>query len=139
MEDAMVLKSPVEEEKNSIVVKEKKGTVAKLWKGAVKTGVSIEKLKLKAAPFVLKVVSIFAPECAPVCLAIEKFLKSDAGKKYMEVADRNFDALESGLTGDFEGAKNHIEENLDSLSGGEGETLINGIKDTVDEVKGMSL
>ena len=145
MEDAMVLNQSEQEnetlteDKKSIIVKETKETAMKLWKGAVKIKIGVEKVKLKLTPTVLKVASVIAPECAPVCLAVAKFLKSDAGKKYIEITERNYDALERALTGDLEGAKEKVKENIDSLSDGKGDELIDGIKDTVDEIKGMKL
>ena len=126
------------EETNSLVVKEKKNTVAKIWNKIVGTHVKYQKTSLKMAPLTLKVVSIIEPEAAPVLKPLSKFLKTKEGKKFTEVMSNNYDAMGNLLTGKVDEAKNQFKNNISNINSEEGLKSISGMKDTIDEIKGMT-
>ena len=125
-------------ETNSLVVKEKKNTVAKIWNKIVGARVKYQKTSLKMAPLTLKVVSIIEPEAAPVLEPLSKFLKTKEGKKFTEVMSNNYDAMGNLLTGKVDEAKNQFKNNISNISSEEGLKSISGMKDTIDEIKGMT-
>ena len=126
------------EETNSLVVKEKKNTVAKIWNKIVGAHVKYQKTSLKMAPLTLKVVSIIEPEAAPVLKPLSKFLKTKGGKKFTEVMSNSYDAMGNLLTGKVDEAKNQFKNNISNISSEEGLKSISGMKDTIDEIKGMT-
>ena len=138
MENSMTLPAnnmPIEEAKTGLKVKEKKDTVAKLWSKLVKTGVAIEKTKMQATPFMLKVASFAMPELAPVLEPLSKFFKTGTGKKWMEKMTKNYDAMGDALTGNTQPFKDNVKETIGLLNSEEGEKYIKESMDMVNEVK----
>ena len=122
----------------AIVCKEDKSTMSKIWDKMVDRYIKGEKNKIKHAPFALKIISILEPESAPILKPIEEFLKTDEGKKFTEIATNNYDALGSVMKFDFSTAKEQYGDSLKKLETEEGIGMIQGLKDTIVEVKGMS-
>ena len=137
MAEALAMQ-PIKDDNKSIIVKEKKEKVLKLWKKAVKMGVKVEQFRMDAAPFVLKVVSIFVPEAAPITAPLAAFLSSKSGKKFREIAKKNEAAMGKAITGDFEEAKEDFKNSFSSISSDEGLEMATDIKNTVEEIKGKS-
>lgn len=130
MDDSLAITKP-NNQTNSLVVKEDKKKVAKIWKKVVNMGTTVEKAKIKTTPFMLKVASVFVPELAPILLPLSKFMKSKSGKKWMEGTTKGIDAAGDLLTGKTEEAKAKINENIDFLNSEEGTEYLNDVKNTV--------
>ena len=123
---------------NVLAVKEKKGTIKKIWDKIVDHNIKREKLNIKRAPVACKVVSVFVPEAAPVLLSIRKFMKSDSGKKITEFSYKGYDSLGELLKGNREGAKSELKEGLRLFSADEAGNIALDVRNFATELKGMS-
>ena len=68
-----------------VILTESKGTIQKILEKTIKTHTTINKIQIKMTPVVLKVTSILVPGTAPVILPLYNFLKTDQGKKMLEM------------------------------------------------------
>ena len=67
-------------------------------------------------PVVLKVTSILVPETAPVILPLYNFLKTDQGKKMLEMGILNQEIIREYVSGN-EAAAEMFKSNLDIIAG----------------------
>ena len=121
---------------NVVTVEEDTNKLGKVWNGIVKSGVKIEQLKLKSAPAVLKVTSVFAPEAAPALLPLAGFLESPVGKKLTDFSSNNYEVMGDVLTGNFDEAKDKFVDNLQLFDGKTCTKLISETKKLSNELDG---
>lgn len=122
------------EDKNKIfgvILTESKETVQKILKKTVNLYTTIQKIQIKMTPVVLKVTSILVPETAPVILPLYNFLKTDQGKKMLEMGILNQEIIREYVNGNKEAAAEMFESNLDRIAGDDGVTMFNGFTDAV--------
>ena len=120
---------------DAIVVKEKKADLKKIWNKVVKIGIGLRKVEVKLAPMVLKVVSLFVPEAAPVLDSVSGFLLTDVGKKLTDMSTKGYDTVEKALTGNFEGAKKDISEGIKVINVDEGVKTLNETRDFINKMR----
>lgn len=118
----------------TVVIKENKSNLAKMWSMLVDSHINIAKAKLKMAPFTLKIVSVFAPEAAPVLVPLSKFLNTDTGKKLRQMGEKTEDALSAFLKGNSNEAFDIIKENFD-ISPEEVDSMTGDISNVYNNVK----
>lgn len=116
------------EDKNKIfgvILTESKETVQKILKKTVNLYTTIQKIQIKMTPVVLKVTSILVPETAPVILPLYNFLKTDQGKKMLEMGILNQEIIREYVNGNKEAAAEMFNSNLDIITGDDGVTMLN--------------
>ena len=105
-----------------VILTESKGTIQKILEKTIKTHTTINKIQIKMTPVVLKVTSILVPETAPVILPLYNFLKTDQGKKMLEMGLINQEIIREYAK---EAAAEMLESNLDIITGDDGVTMLN--------------
>lgn len=108
-----------------VILTESKGTIQKILEKTIKTHTTINKIQIKMIPVVLKVTSILVPETAPVILPLYNFLKTDQGKKMLEMGLINQEIIREYVSGNKEAAAEMLESNLDIITGDDGVTMLN--------------
>ncbi len=108
-----------------VILTESKGTIQKILEKTIKTHTTINKIQIKMTPVVLKVTSILVPETAPVILPLYNFLKTDQGKKMLEMGLINQEIIREYASGSKEAAAEMLESNLDIITGDDGVTMLN--------------
>lgn len=108
-----------------VILTESKGTIQKILEKTIKTHTTINKIQIKMTPVVLKVTSILVPETAPVILPLYNFLKTDQGKKMLEMGLINQEIIREYASGNKEAAAEMLESNLDIITGDDGVTMLN--------------
>ncbi len=108
-----------------VILTESKGTIQKILEKTIKTHTTINKIQIKMTPVVLKVTSILVPETAPVILPLYNFLKTDQGKKMLEMGLINQEIIREYVSGNKEAAAEMLESNLDIITGDDGVTMLN--------------
>lgn len=127
-----------QEKKTAIMFKESKEVAKKMFGKAVKLSTAKNKIQIKSLPMVLKVVSIFAPEAAPVLVPLSKFLKTEAGKEVLKMGEKNQDIINEYVNGDKEKAKILAKENMDIIMSDNGTDMLKGTKNVIDEMENIS-
>lgn len=108
-----------------VILTESKGTIQKILEKTIKAHTTINKIQIKMTPVVLKVTSILVPETAPVILPLYNFLKTDQGKKMLEMGLINQEIIREYVSGNKEAAAEMLESNLDRITGDDGVTMLN--------------
>ena len=108
-----------------VILTESKGTIQKILEKTIKAHTTINKIQIKMTPVVLKVTSILVPETAPVILPLYNFLKTDQGKKMLEMGLINQEIIREYASGNKEAAAEMLESNLDIITGDDGVTMLN--------------
>lgn len=108
-----------------VILTESKGTIQKMLEKTIKAHTTINKIQIKMTPVVLKVTSILVPETAPVILPLYNFLKTDQGKKMLEMGLINQEIIREYVSGSKEAAAEMLESNLDIITGDDGVTMLN--------------
>lgn len=108
-----------------VILTESKETVQKILEKTIKVHTTINKIQIKMTPVVLKVTSILVPETAPVILPLYNFLKTDQGKKMLEMGLINQEIIREYVSGNKEAAAEMLESNLDIITGDDGVTMLN--------------
>lgn len=108
-----------------VILTESKGTIQKILEKTIKAHTTINKIQIKMTPVVLKVTSILVPGTAPVILPLYKFLKTDQGKKMLEMGLINQEIIREYASGNKEAAAEMLESNLDIITGDDGVTMLN--------------
>lgn len=108
-----------------VILTESKGTIQKILEKTIKTHTTINKIQIKMTPVVLKVTSILVPGTAPVILPLYNFLKTDQGKKMLEMGLINQEIIREYVSGNKEVAAEMLESNLDIITGDDGVTMLN--------------
>lgn len=128
MENIATLNTSSEGKSNKIfgvILTESKETIQKILKKTVKVHTTINKIQIKMTPVVLKVTSILVPGTAPVILPLYNFLKTDQGKKMLEMGLINQEIIREYVNGNKEAAAEMFESNLDIITGDDGVTMLN--------------
>ena len=128
MENIATLNTSNEGKSNKIfgvILTESKGTIQKILEKTIKAHTTINKIQIKMTPVVLKVTSILVPETAPVILPLYNFLKTDQGKKMLEMGLINQEIIREYVSGNKEAAAEMLESNLDIITGDDGVTMLN--------------
>lgn len=128
MENTATLNTSNEGKSNKIfgvILTESKGTIQKILEKTIKTHTTINKIQIKMTPVVLKVTSILVPGTAPVILPLYNFLKTDQGKKMLEMGLINQEIIREYASGNKEAAAEMLESNLDIITGDDGVTMLN--------------
>ena len=128
MENTATLNTSNEGKSNKIfgvILTESKGTIQKILEKTIKAHTTINKIQIKMTPVVLKVTSILVPETAPVILPLYNFLKTDQGKKMLEMGLINQEIIREYASGNKEVAAEMLESNLDIITGDDGVTMLN--------------
>lgn len=128
MENTATLNTSNECKSNKIfgvILTESKGTIQKILEKTIKTHTTINKIQIKMTPVVLKVTSILVPGTAPVILPLYNFLKTDQGKKMLEMGLINQEIIREYASGNKEAAAEMLESNLDIITGDDGVTMLN--------------
>lgn len=128
MENIATLNTSNEGKSNKIfgvVLTESKGTIQKILEKTIKAHTTINKIQIKMTPVVLKVTSILVPGTAPVILPLYNFLKTDQGKKMLEMGLINQEIIREYASGNKEAAAEMLESNLDIITGDDGVTMLN--------------
>ena len=99
-----------------VILTESKGTIQKILEKTIKAHTTINKIQIKMTPVVLKVTSILVPETAPVILPLYNFLKTDQGKKMLEMGILNQEIIREYVSGN-EAAAEMFKSNLDIIAG----------------------
>lgn len=107
------------------ILTESKGTIQKILEKTIKAHTTINKIQIKMTPVVLKVTSILVPGTAPVILPLYNFLKTDQGKKMLEMGLINQEIIREYASGNKEAAAEMLESNLDIITGDDGVTMLN--------------
>lgn len=108
-----------------VILTESKGTIQKILEKTIKAHTTINKIQIKMTPVVLKVTSILVPGTAPVILPLYNFLKTDQGKKMLEMGLINQEIIREYVNGNKEAAAEMLESNLDIITGDDGVTMLN--------------
>lgn len=108
-----------------VILTESKGTIQKILEKTIKAHTTINKIQIKMTPVVLKVTSILVPGTAPVILPLYNFLKTDQGKKMLEMGLINQEIIREYVSGNKEAAAEMLESNLDIITGDDGVTMLN--------------
>lgn len=108
-----------------VILTESKGTIQKMLEKTIKAHTTINKIQIKMTPVVLKVTSILVPGTAPVILPLYNFLKTDQGKKMLEMGLINQEIIREYASGNKEAAAEMLESNLDIITGDDGVTMLN--------------
>lgn len=108
-----------------VILTESKGTIQKILEKTIKAHTTINKIQIKMTPVVLKVTSILVPGTAPVILPLYNFLKTDQGKKMLEMGLINQEIIREYASGNKEAAAEMLESNLDIITGDDGVTMLN--------------
>lgn len=108
-----------------MILTESKGTIQKILEKTIKAHTTINKIQIKMTPVVLKVTSILVPGTAPVILPLYNFLKTDQGKKMLEMGLINQEIIREYASGNKEAAAEMLESNLDIITGDDGVTMLN--------------
>lgn len=108
-----------------VILTESKGTIQKMLEKTIKAHTTINKIQIKMTPVVLKVTSILVPETAPVILPLYNFLKTDQGKKMLEMGLINQEIIREYVSRSKEAAAEMLESNLDIITGDDGVTMLN--------------
>ncbi len=119
MENIATLNTSNEGKSNKIfgvILTESKGTIQKILEKTIKAHTTINKIQIKMTPVVLKVTSILVPETAPVILPLYNFLKTDQGKKMLEMGILNQEIIREYVSGN-EAAAEMFKSNLDIIAG----------------------
>ena len=119
---------------NSIVVKEEKSVLSKIWEKLVNLGVAIQEVNVDLTKTRIKVLSVFCPELKPILLPVEEFYKSDSGKKYLEGRKQGFRLAGNILKGETDEAKKQCQEMVESISSESGEKMIDDINGMVKDI-----
>ena len=141
MENIATLNTSNEGKSNKIfgvILTESKGTIQKILEKTVNLYTTIQKIQIKMTPVVLKVTSILVPETAPVILPLYYFLKTDQGKKMLEMGILNLESIREYVNGNKEAAAEMFNSNLDRIAGNDGVTMFNGFAGAVAECGGKS-
>lgn len=128
MENMATLNTSNEGKSNKIfgvILTESKGTIQKILEKTIKAHTTINKIQIKMTPVVLKVTSILVPETAPVILPLYNFLKTDQGKKMLEMGLINQEIIREYVSGNKEAAAEILESNLDIITGDDSVTMLN--------------
>lgn len=128
MENTATLNTSNKDKSNKIfgvILTESKGTIQKILEKTIKTHTTINKIQIKMTPVVLKVTSILVPGTAPVILPLYNFLKTDQGKKMLEMGLINQEIIREYASGNKEAAAEMLESNLDIITGDDGVTMLN--------------
>lgn len=128
MENIATLNTSNEGKSNKIfgvILTESKGTIQKILEKTIKAHTTINKIQIKMTPVVLKVTSILVPGTAPVILPLYNFLKTDQGKKMLEMGLINQEIIREYASGNKEAAAEMLESNLDIITGDDGVTMLN--------------
>lgn len=128
MENTATLNTSNEGKSNKIfgvILTESKGTIQKILEKTIKAHTTINKIQIKMTPVVLKVTSILVPGTAPVILPLYNFLKTDQGKKMLEMGLINQEIIREYVSGNKEAAAEMLESNLDIITGDDGVTMLN--------------
>ncbi|CCZ58768.1 unknown [Clostridium sp. CAG:710] len=128
MENMATLNTSNEGKSNKIfgvILTESKGTIQKILEKTIKAHTTINKIQIKMTPVVLKVTSILVPGTAPVILPLYNFLKTDQGKKMLEMGLINQEIIREYASGNKEAAAEMLESNLDIITGDDGVTMLN--------------
>lgn len=128
MENTATLNTSNEGKSNKIfgvILTESKGTIQKILEKTIKAHTTINKIQIKMTPVVLKVTSILVPGTAPVILPLYNFLKTDQGKKMLEMGLINQEIIREYASGNKEAAVEMLESNLDIITGDDGVTMLN--------------
>lgn len=131
MENIATLNTSNEGKSNKIfgvILTESKETVQKILKKTVNLYTTIQKIQIKMTPVVLKVTSILVPETAPVILPLYYFLKTDQGKKMLEMGLINQEIIREYVSGNKEAAAEMFKSNLDRIAE---DDMFNKFADTV--------
>lgn len=134
MENIATLNTSNEGKSNKIfgvILTESKGTIQKILEKTIKAHTTINKIQIKMTLVVLKVTSILVPETAPVILPLYNFLKTDQGKKMLEMGILNQEIIREYVSGNKEAAAEMFKSNLDIITGDDGVTMFNGFADAV--------
>lgn len=108
-----------------VILTESKETIQKILEKTIKVHTTINKIQIKMTPVVLKVTSILVPGTAPVILPLYNFLKTDQGKKMLEMGLINQEIIREYVSGNKEAAAEMLESNLDIITGDDGVTMLN--------------
>ncbi len=128
MENTATLNTSNKDKSNKIfgvILTESKGTIQKILEKTIKAHTTINKIQIKMTPVVLKVTSILVPGTAPVILPLYNFLKTDQGKKMLEMGLINQEIIREYVSGNKEAAAEMLESNLDIITGDDGVTMLN--------------
>lgn len=128
MENTATLNTSNKDKSNKIfgvILTESKGTIQKILEKTIKAHTTINKIQIKMTPVVLKVTSILVPGTAPVILPLYNFLKTDQGKKMLEMGLINQEIIREYASGSKEAAAEMLESNLDIITGDDGVTMLN--------------
>lgn len=128
MENIATLNTSNEGKSNKIfgvILTESKETIQKILEKTIKVHTTINKIQIKMTPVVLKVTSILVPGTAPVILPLYNFLKTDQGKKMLEMGLINQEIIREYVSGNKEAAAEMLESNLDIITGDDGVTMLN--------------
>lgn len=128
MENTATLNTSNKDKSNKIfgvILTESKGTIQKILEKTIKAHTTINKIQIKMTPVVLKVTSILVPETAPVILPLYNFLKTDQGKKMLEMGLINQEIIREYVSGNKEAAAEMLESNLDIITGDDSVTMLN--------------
>ncbi len=128
MENTATLNTSNKDKSNKIfgvILTESKGTIQKILEKTIKAHTTINKIQIKMTPVVLKVTSILVPGTAPVILPLYNFLKTDQGKKMLEMGLINQEIIREYASGNKEAAAEMLESNLDIITGDDGVTMLN--------------
>lgn len=134
MENTATLNTSNKDKSNKIfgvILTESKGTIQKILEKTIKAHTTINKIQIKMTPVVLKVTSILVPGTAPVILPLYNFLKTDQGKKMLEMGLINQEIIREYASGNKEAAAEMLESNLDIITGDDGVTMFNGFAGAV--------
>lgn len=134
MENIATLNTSNEGKSNKIfgvILTESKGTIQKILEKTIKAHTTINKIQIKMTPVVLKVTSILVPETAPVILPLYNFLKTDQGKKMLEMGLRNQEIICEYFSRNKAAAAGNLESNLDIITGDDGVSMWIDFADTV--------
>lgn len=126
------------EETNVLAVKEEKGTIKKIWEKIVNANVKRQQMHLKSAPITLAVVSVFVPEVAPVLTKISEFLKTDTGKRLIEITNKGYESVGEVLKGNMESVEEEYKKGLNLFSENEAGKMALDVRNLIGEIKGMS-
>ena len=102
-------------ENGTIVLKEDRSTVKKMWEGIVNFKVKANQIFIKGTPVLFAVSSVFAPEAAPALLAVATFLETKTGQDLLKFAMKTEEISGDVWKGDTTEAKDKINQGLEDM------------------------
>lgn len=122
---------------SAIVVKEDKSKLKKIWDKVVDGYVQHEKFQLKMMPAAVKICTFIAPEADPILVPLGAFLSTGAGKRVLDIASGNYDALGAAAKGDFSQLSDRISVVFDFMKSSDGKDTLEAITEIAKESGGM--